>query len=264
MRASTERRDRILGFGGPGAGKTRAWMSIADAYRRTNTDNKFYLLDTDDTYWANVEEYPELAESGIVVPRYVFEWEDYVATSKEFAAKAVPGDWIITDLFDKGWDEAQNYYSNQVYGEDKADYYLLRRQEVARQKKDAKNFQAFDGWTDWNVIKPIHAQWANYVLFRNQAHIFLATTQKPLDRKVDKKDIIDTFGHIGSKPGGEKSIGVHGVNTVIHFTKKDQGEWYMETAKDRGEREDMMRTRVRDFAMDYLLHPKRGKWVLSG
>jgi hypothetical protein len=257
------RRERILTYGGPGSSKTRSWMTIAEYYRKTNTPGKFYLLDTDDTYYANIEEFPELAETNIIEPHYIYEWTDYMAKAKEFAAKAKPGDWIIVDLFDKGWEEAQNEYSNRVYGEDKADYYLLRREEVAKAKKDPKNFQAFDGWTDWNVIKPMHASWANYVLFRNKAHVYLATTQKALDRKTDQKDIVDTFAHLGTKPGGEKSIGVHGVNTVIKFTNKSSGEWIMDTAKDRGERELMMSTRNNNFALDYLLHPSRGKWKMA-
>ncbi len=263
MRPPTDRRERILAFGGPGVGKTRAWLSIADQYRITKTDAKFYVIDTDDTYWANVEEFPELPDSGLIEQRFVFEWDDYVATAKEFAAKAKPNDWMVVDLFDKGWEEAQNAYSKKVYGEDKSDYYLLRRQEVAKQKKDPKNFQAFDGWTDWNVIKPMHAGWSNDVLYRHHAHVYLATTMKPVDRKMDKKDVLESTGHLGAKPGGEKSIGVHGVHTILMFTNKGKGEWVMDTGKDRGTREDMINAPVKNFAMDYLLHPNRGRWLLK-
>lgn len=263
MRPSTNRRERILVYGGPGSSKTRSWLTIAEMYRKTKTPGKFYHLDTDDAYWSTVEEFPELAESDIVESRFVYEWEDYVSVTKEFAQKATKDDWIIGDLFDKGWEEAQNYYSEQIYGKGKADYFLLRREEVAKQKTKDKNFQPFDGWTDWSVIKPLHADWANDLIFRNQAHIYLATTQKATDRKTDNKDTTETFAHLGAKPGGEKSIGVHGVQTVLKFTKAGAKEWIMDTAKDRGVREEMIKVENKDFALNYLLNPKRGGWLVK-
>lgn len=253
MRPSTPRRERILVYGGPGSSKTRSWLTIADLYRKMKSPGTFYHLDTDDAYDANVEEFPALAESGIVVSQYVYDWEMYTEVAKEFAAKAGPDDWIVTDLFDKGWEEAQNYFSEQVFGVDKGDYFLAARMEMEESKKKNKNLQPFDGWTDWSVIKPLHAQWANNVIFRHKAHVYLAATQKPISRANDKKDVIDTFGHLGSKPGGEKSIGVHGVNTVIKFTQKVKGTWIMDTAKDRGSRDIMDGTVNKNFAMDYLV-----------
>jgi hypothetical protein len=49
-------------------------MTIAEMYRKTNTPGTFYHLDTDEAYWANIEEFPELGESGIVVSNTVHEW----------------------------------------------------------------------------------------------------------------------------------------------------------------------------------------------
>lgn len=58
MKPSTPRRERILAFGGPGTSKTRSWLTIAEMYRITKTPGKFFHVDTDDAYWANVEEFP--------------------------------------------------------------------------------------------------------------------------------------------------------------------------------------------------------------
>ena len=253
MRPATPRRERIMVYGGPGASKTRSWLTIADMYRKTKTPGKFYLLDTDDAYWANVEEFPELPDSGIIVNNTVYDWEKYQAVAKDYAAVVTPDDWIVADLFDKGWEEAQNYYCQETFGMDLADYFLLKRKEMEKQKKKDKNFQPLEGWVDWNVIKPMHAKFANNVLFRHSAHVYVATTQKPTSRKTDKKVIIDTFGHLGAKPGGEKSIGVHGVNTVLKFSNQGDGEWMMDTAKDRGARGLMVQKPNRNFCIDYLL-----------
>ena len=39
--------ERIALMGGPGGGKTRAWLSIADFARKTKSDAQFYVIDTD-------------------------------------------------------------------------------------------------------------------------------------------------------------------------------------------------------------------------
>ena len=262
MRPATPRRERILNYGGPGSSKTRSWLTIAEMYRKTKTSGTFYHLDTDDAYWANVEEFPELPDSGKVVSNYAYDWEGYQALANEYKSKATPDDWIVGDLFDKGWEEVQNYYCQQTFGMDLADYFLMKRKEDEEKKKKGKNFQPLEGWVDWSVIKPMHAQFANNLIFRHPAHVYLAATQKPVSRGTDKNDIIDTFGHLGSKPGGEKSIGVHGVNTVLKFSQKKPGTWTMDTAKDRGAREMMIGVENKNFALDYLLNPDRGGWLL--
>ncbi len=261
MRPPTPRRERILGYGGPGAGKTRAWLTIADLYVKTKTPGKFYLIDTDDTYWASVEEFPKVMESNIVEAKFVYDFPSYQQAAKEFASKATPDDWIICDLFDKGWEEVQNYYSEQVFGSDKGDFFLTKRKEMEQARKN-KNFQPFEGWVDWTVIKPLHAEWANNVIFRHPAHVFLAAGMKPVSRKNDTKDTIEIFGHIGAKPGGEKGLAAHGVNTVIMFTQTKTGEgWSLDTAKDRGGRQALLKAPVRSFAMDYLV--KVAGWKLK-
>jgi hypothetical protein len=263
MRPSTPRRERILVYGGPGSSKTRSWLTIAEMYRKTKTPGTFYVLDTDDAYWSNVEEFPALAESGIVVSQYVYDWEGFTEVAKEYKVKAGSDDWIVTDLFDKGWEEVQNYYSEQAFGKDKGNFFLDLKKQLESSNKTKGDSPGFEGWTDWPTIKALHAAWANDVIFKHKAHVYLAATQKPTSRKTDKADIIDTFGHLGAKPGGEKSIGPHGVNTVIKFAQKRTGTWTMDTAKDRGAREQMVSLENKNFAMDYLLNPKRGGWKLK-
>jgi hypothetical protein len=261
MRPPTPRRERILGFGGPGAGKTRAWLTIADLYVKTKTPGKFYLLDTDDTYWSSVEEFPAVAEAGIVEPHYVYDFPSYQETAKDFAGRSEPDDWIIGDLFDKGWEEVQNYYSEQVFGADKGDFFLSMRKEMQNSKKKNTNFQPFEGWIDWPTIKSLHASWANDMIFRNKAHVFLTAGSKAVARQTDNKDTVETFGHIGAKPAGEKGLAAHGVNTVLMFSQVKAGEWVLDTAKDRGGRQALMKSPAGNFAMSYLV--KVGGWNLT-
>lgn len=259
MRPPTPRRERILSYGGPGSGKTRGWLSIADLYVKTKTPGRFYVLDTDDTYWASVEEYPAVEESGIVEQIRAYDFPGYQEAAKEFKAKATADDWVIADLFDKGWEDVQNYYSEQVFGADKGAFFLSMRKQVEESNKQVKNFQPFEGWTDWPTIKALHAEWANDLLFRHPAHVYLVAGMKPVARTgqtADSKDIIDAFGHVGAKPGGEKGLAAHGVNTVLKFTQTKAGEeWVLDTAKDRGGREPLIRKAVpkSGFGMAYLV-----------
>jgi len=262
MKPSTPRRERIMAYGGPGASKTRSWLTIADMYRKTKTKGKFYLLDTDDAYWANVEEFPELPDTGIVIPQTAYDWETYREISREYKAKATSDDWIIVDLFDKGWETSQNHFAERTFGMSMDEYFLDKRAEMEASKKKTKTFQPLEGWVDWVVIKKMHAEWTNDVLFRHKAHVYLGATQKPTSRGMDSKATIDTFGHLGAKPGGEKAIGVHGVNTVLKFTHKGGDVWVMDTAKDRGAREQMTQVTNHNFCLDYLLSPDRGGWLL--
>jgi hypothetical protein len=173
---------------------------------------------------------------------------------------------VVGDLFDKGWEHVQEAFSNKVYGLSKAEYFLDKRvaMEDSRKKNQPVNFE---GFIDWPTVKAMHSNWVNDLVFRHRGHVYLATTQKPVNRGskggggTDDKDTIDTFGHLGSKPGGEKNIGPHTPNTVLWFRKKDQTTWIMDTAKDRGAREVMMNVQNNNFALDYLLNPKRGAWL---
>lgn len=261
MRPPTPRRERILAYGGPGGGKTRAILSLADLYVKTKTPGHFYMIDTDDTYWASVEEFPAVAESGIFTVETAYDWKGYVAAAKEFAAKTTGDDWMVVDLFDKGWEEVQNHYSEQVFGADKGDFFLQMRKQMEESKRKSGNFQPFEGWTDWPTIKALHAGWANEVIFKHRAHVFLTAGVKPVDRKTDSKDVIDAFGHIGAKPAGEKGLAAHGVNTVLMFRQIKPGEWVLDTAKDRGGREVLMAEPIKNFAMDYMV--KVAKWSVT-
>lgn len=262
MRPPTPRRERILAYGGPGSGKTRAWLTIADLYVKTQSPGKFYVIDTDDTYYASVEEFPRVYESGIVEAEVVYDFPSYREAANKFKQVATPDDWIICDMFDKGWEEVQNHYSEQVFGADKGDFFLSMRKEMEESKKKRTNFQPFEGWTDWPTIKGLHASWANDVIFRHKAHVFLTAGSKPVARKTDDKDTIGTFGHIGAKPAGEKGLAAHGVNTVLMLTQTKTGEeWVVDTAKDRGGRSMMVKQPIGSWAMDYLV--KVAGWKLK-
>lgn len=240
--------ERIIGMGGPGAGKTRVWLTIAEMMRKTHSENHMYVIDTDRAADRMLEGFPDLKDWPNLHVHEVYEFGQYLETSDKLRKQVGKGDWMVADLFSTAWDEAQAYYTNEVIGKSRADYFLMKRKEMS---ESAKNFQPFEGWTDWTVIKPLYAEFANNVLFKHPGHVYLTTGLKAVDRKQDSKDTVQAFGHIGYRPEGEKRAG-HAVHTVLMLSQRKPGEWIMDTAKDR-ERTVQMSTPVSNFAIDYLV-----------
>ena len=244
-------RERIGVYGGSGAGKSKAWLDIAQAYLDSGLDGDFYVLDTDYAVERMLYDgYPDLLESGrihVVVP--YDGWNDYVDFGRSLKKNVGQDDWVIVDLMDNSWSEAQNHYSLEVYGEDKADYYIKRRKEMKNPKKD----NLFEGYTDWNIIKPIYESFAKTIFYSHRGHTFITTGSAAVSRTggsfADTKEVIATFGHVGIKPTGEKRLSHH-LHTVIFFEAVRNG-WRMTTAKDR-EREMMKNEGIDNFSQEYL------------
>ncbi len=244
-------RERILGYGGSGAGKTKAWLDIAQAYEDADMEGDFYVLDTDyATERMLYEGYPELLESGRVHVTVPYDgWSDYKAFGKSLKKQMGDDDWAVIDLMDVAWDEAQEHYSLEVYGEDKGDYFVSRRKDMKKPEKE----NLFEGYTDWNVIKPLYNSFSKAVIFEHRGHTFATAGAAAVSRGGgsfgDSKEIVNTFGHVGLKPTGNKRL-MHPFHTAILFTQAKNG-WHITTAKDR-EREMLKNEFIDDFAYDYL------------
>jgi hypothetical protein len=183
-------------------------------------------------------------------------FDEYMEAIAEIRPQAARGDWIICDLFSNAWEEAQNYFSQETYGKDMADYFLERKAAAAKASKSKKSDEGFEGASDWGVIKPLYKRFAEQVLLRNKAHVLITTGQKPLSRSgawADKKEIIEVFDSIGFKPEGEKRT-AHYPHTILHMRSKGEDEWAFTTVKDR-EREVVTNRDLsgKSFAKEYLL-----------
>jgi hypothetical protein len=251
-------------------------MSIADMARATRSDAMFYVMDTDRAYEAMIEGYPKLAEWPNIIVEEPFLYTEMMEVAEEFQGKAKRGDWIVCDMVSAEWEAVQTHYSREVFGVTKAEYFLQRRQEMEdinreireRRKagkkadKEKKVLQPFEGYTDWNVIKPMHAEFVNTVILNNRAHVFVTAGSKALSRSGDTKRIVEQFEHVGARPEGEKRM-AHLLHTCMLLKRADEDEWEMSTGKDR-EREQLWRAPLdssHQFVKEYLM--KVAGWKLN-
>lgn len=243
-------RERILVYGGSGAGKTKAWLDIAQAYHDADLEGVFYVLDTDYAVERMLYDgYPDLVGSGRVQATVPYDgFSDYQDWAANLKRVMTDDDWAVVDLMDVSWEEAQNYYSEQVYGEDKGSYFVARRKDMKNPNKE----NLFEGSSDWTIIKPLYAAFEKKVFYVHKGHTFVTAGAAAVSRSGswgDSKEVINTFGHVGMKPTGNKRM-MHNVHTAILMVQ-DKNGWKMTTAKDR-ERNLLQNDEVDNFAFDYL------------
>jgi hypothetical protein len=244
-------RERILNYGGPGAGKSTNLMMIAEALPEV----PFYIIDTDDT----TERLLEDDFSGLhnVEPMVVEDWAEFTLGVREFLAEidtyTKSGEtprqelpWLGIDMSDVTWDWAQAYFVDQVFNEGIDEYFIRARKEL---EPGAKKVNPMEGWVDWPVINKIfQARWNPLTKGRNY-HLFL--TAKGGDVRREEKQNRELYDAIGSMPTGEKRMG-HRVHTILFSSKTTKkNEWHLTTAKDRG-RKMLDNEVITDFAGDYL------------
>lgn len=236
-------RERILAYGGPGSGKTNAWLRLA----KHLPDATFYVIDTEIGAERSMEEYPDIENIKVYG---VIDWPEYRKAQKEICAKAKAGDWIVLDMAEKAWKAVQRDFIEQIFGQDTGDYFLQARKKL---KKGAESIfggkdSVLKGWTDWSVINARYDDFILPLVYRSKANLFIASMPDVVNED-DDKDVKALFGPYGAKPAGQKALG-HQPDTLLLMQYTREG-WTMTTVKDRGGRKYMDHVRVIDFYFQY-------------
>lgn len=250
-------RERILGFGVGGTGKSAALLSIA----RKCPENAFYVVDTDVGSYDRLlaTQYTDVAAVGNVHIHDPEDWDEALSMVNEASRVMGRDDWLGFDMMTQTWDWVQEWFSENVFGQDIGDYFLEVRQakQEMRNKgkkdegggRDKKSLGALEGWMDWPVINKQYNK-IYRALLRCPGHVYLAAEQTKVGDD-DDKDTKDLLGPYGVKPKGQKRL-PHIPHTVLMFTKTRIGEFQLTTIKDRG-RPELERASFEDFARDYLM-----------
>lgn len=238
-------RERILSFGGAGAGKTSDWVKVAEKYgAQDEIPGRFHVIDTDFTTERSLQS-NEAAMRAVAKVWPCPEWEDYTKAISTINKIAKPNDWIVIDMLTPLWEMTQEYYIERIFGKGYDEFFLSARASNAKGNP-------LDGFKDWGVINKMYrANVANNIL-RAPCHVYATASAAALSADLENKETKQIFGKFGVKPVGQKHNS-HLFHTVLWKQNPKSGAWTMTTIKDR-ERPEQMGVDVSDFAQDYLVN----------
>lgn len=247
--------ERILLTGPSGAGKSWSWLNIARWSQRTGSSARFWALDTDKSGSTRRLLHTEYKELTNVQHRRALDWEALRDGIKEYLGQVSAGDWIVVDMLGpQSWDFVQEWYTKSVFQRGKAEYFLQVRMamESGGKKKDGQGLSAFEGFSDWPVIKGEYQECLTDLFIRSEdagVHLLATAGIDQLGKKEDR-ETMTVFGPHGVKPQGEKSTN-HMFHTVLWVSAPMPGTVNMTTLKDRG-RPVMYAETFQEFALSYL------------
>lgn len=241
------RRERILLYGQPGAGKSYAWTQVAEWLHKTQGVGKLWVIDTDLAWDAMRPVDGHLDDRVNVYP--IYEWDDYKPAVTEIREKAGKDDWFVIDLADVVWDAAQEGWSQKVEGEDIDEFFL--RHQIAGSSPGG------DYGSNWVQIKRMYRGAGINLISRFRGHVLCCASASVVRAKDksgkfgDDAEIVDKYGKLGWKPNGQDKL-AHLFHTEILMSDSPSG-YRMSTAKDRG-RDKMNGEKVSsDFVTAYLI-----------
>jgi hypothetical protein len=243
--------ERILIYGPPKVGKSRAVLSVARRHADANSDARFHVINTEAGYLKMMA--GEFGGLDNVTVYDVADWPELKAAAKTINdAKLRPHDWIVLDLASALWTMVQDYYVDQVFPDarigDLGDLFALSRTDSSVE---------LDGWKDWSVINKLYNSVMHRLIIRPPGHVIVVTGSKPLletskSGKVgESAEVKNTYGRVGSKPAGQKDLDYQ-LDSIIYMERTLSGKYLMTTTGDR-DRERMEAVEVGDFGITYLM-----------
>ena len=238
--------ERILTYGGPGAGKSRAWLSIAQSF----PDRQMFVLDTDNAARRMLTgEFEGLANVKVYE---CSEWEECVAAVDDVEQSASEGDWLVVDFISSLWEQVQHYYVREIWQMDPAEFYLMVRREI-QANKQGKRATVFEGWKDWPFIKQVYNALLKRIKYgRNLkgVHVYATATLRTFQGD-EQEDLRTLFAGMPGYPGGEKHLGFE-FHTVLLLQHQKGRYWTFRTVKDRERELFDEPTELTNFALRYV------------
>lgn len=241
----------ILGYGGPGSGKTTAWMGVASLSLKTKSDAHFWVIDNDRAT-ARLISNPRgsfhhlLENTTIFTPK---SFDEYEGITEQMLNEAQPDDWIVADMVSNVWETMPDWWHQNIYGESTWDYWAnTRREIIAAEEAGSKGHERQFGGTagvDWQYIGKVYRSWEKSLTVNAPCHVFLTASESEIQSRFDKTGEKTAQYAIagGWAPKVEKGL-PHRAHTIIRFRQAASGEGMRKTitrkitmVKDR-DRED--------------------------
>jgi len=233
---------KTLLYGTAGTGKTRAAMLQFKKLWEKNKKARCKIFDTDKGLTETLKELDndgkKLFPKEFIDNMDWYNCKDFKATlaaMKEVFQDTTKDDMIVFDMLDKLFEDAQEHYSIEIFGEDLSNFYMRRRVEMDKDK--SKNASVFDGWKDWVPIKMLHnREIIDRITKQIGCHVVCITSAKVVEQHDLKKGkIIENptiFTNIGFAPVGEKRND-HRFDRIYYFSIGVK-DWYYVAVKKRG------------------------------
>jgi hypothetical protein len=241
-------RERIMVIADSGAGKTHAALSVADELLMEKPDAKIMVIDMDDSLEDLLPKFPDVAPHLNRKPGPDRNWflvstyEELLACVDKAKTRLGTGDILIIEGLERGWELAQDYYSQEVYGHSPAEHTTsIRKMNVEGANSldagSALKASTFDVARDWPSIKKF---WKSEILIplttATMYHIVATAASKPLVNLNESKGIWNAdpyiraiFQPVGVIPEGEKNdikrfstivvLGILGSNHIFGVVK---------------------------------------------
>lgn len=238
--------ERILTYGGQGAGKSNAILAVA----RRCPQSTFYVIDADmsESYNRALDmEYSDL--TNVVVLRV--DPDDFMQmlhTIKAVRPMIGRDDWLVVDGMTVAWASVQGWFIDEFFDMNDDEYFIAVRQEkLDNNAKKGSPLAQFEGFMDWPVINKRYKRLTSEI-YRTKGHLYLTAEAGPLG-KDDDQHVRNLFGGYGVKANGQKQLGF-GPSTVLLLTQR-RDTYELTSVKDRNRQRpvDMV---FDDFGKDYL------------
>ena len=129
----------------------------------------------------------------------------------------------------------------------------LLLEQAARKRLAGKRAMILPGYdqADWQAINASYLRWQMSLFYKSRCHVYVTAPMTPV-RSNDEEEIKDTFGPLGGRPEGQKSLPFE-VHTLLYLHKDRQGAHKVTTIKDRGNRSYFQNSNLVSLAHQYLL-----------
>jgi hypothetical protein len=211
-------RNRTLVSGDTGTGKTLAALSVADEMLTHSPNMKIEIIDLDDSLEQELERFPDVkarlanSEGKLVHWHLCAHYDALLAATTKVQQTLGEGDLLIIEGLERGWELAQDKYTEDVFGRTSGEHLAtLRAARIAAGQDSAP--ASYDSARDWPSIRKM---WKNDILFKLTVAVkwsVIATSAAKaivsLDSRGEKWNVNPyqrgIFGTLGVVPEGEKS-----------------------------------------------------------
>jgi hypothetical protein len=235
-------KERLLLYGYLNSGKTYAWTTLADIYRKTSTPGHFFVVSTE---WQAaeraIEPYPDADENITIIE--ALDWAELASHTQGIAEKATEDDWLVFDSIGNAWAFVQDDYCNSRWGVGAKEYF-------------GNLSSTNDSDINWQIVNARYQGWMLPNVVRFTGHLFATSPGEALRQPSasgkggESREIRQMFGRIGVKPDGQKRL-AYMLHTVLYAEQATPGDYTLTSVDDHG-REQMDREPVAPPPMGFV------------